>query len=55
MVAPDEAGLGIGFAVLLPVLYGLAGFIFTAIGCLLYNLVAGMVGGIEVEIDGTAG
>ena len=50
MFAPNEAGLGIGFAVALPVIYGLAGFVFTAIGCLIYNLVAGWVGGIEVEI-----
>jgi len=50
MFAPNEAGLGIGFAVALPVIYGLAGFVFTAIGCLTYNLVAGWLGGIEVEI-----
>ena len=29
-----------------------AGFIFTALGCALYNLVAGWVGGIEVELAG---
>jgi hypothetical protein len=38
----------------LPVLYGLLGLIFTAIGCLVYNLVAGWVGGIEVEVEETA-
>jgi hypothetical protein len=54
MLAPREAGLGIGFAVVLPVLYGLAGFVFTGIACLIYNLVAGWVGGIEIEI-GTDG
>ena len=52
LFAPEQAGFGIGFAVLIPILYGLAGFIGTAICCLLYNLVASMVGGVEVELDG---
>jgi len=34
------------------VLYGFFGFVFTAIGCALYNWVAGMVGGIEIKLDG---
>ena len=50
LVAPDEAGVGIGFAMAFPLLYGLAGLVFTAIGRLLYNLVASLVGGIEIEI-----
>ena len=33
--------------IMLPILYVVFGFIFTAIGALLYNLVAGFVGGIE--------
>ena len=53
-LAPDETGFGTGMALALPLLYGAAGFIFGAIGALLYNLVAGWVGGIEVELD-TAG
>ena len=51
MVAPKQSGFGTGFALALPIIYGIAGFIFTAIGCALYNLVAGWVGGIEVELD----
>jgi hypothetical protein len=56
LVAPSEAevGLGIGFALLLPLLYGLLGFVFTAIGCIIYNLVAGWVGGIEVDFGDSA-
>jgi hypothetical protein len=50
MFAPSEAEWGVGFAILLPILYGLAGFVGTAIGCLIYNLVAGWVGGIEFEM-----
>ncbi len=52
MFAPKETGLGTGFALALPILYGVAGFIFTAIGCAIYNLVAGWVGGVEVELEG---
>ena len=54
LVSPRGAGFGIGFAVLLPVLYGVFGFICIAIGCAIYNVVAGMVGGIEVELDQAA-
>jgi hypothetical protein len=50
-----EAGFGIGFALALPVIYGAMGFIFTAIGCALYNWVAGMVGGIEIKLDNGPG
>jgi len=32
--------------------YGVLGFIFTALGYALYNFVAGLVGGVEVELDG---
>jgi hypothetical protein len=34
-----------------PVLYGLFGAIFSAIAALLYNVVAGFVGGLAVEIE----
>ncbi len=49
--APRETGFGAGFALALPILYGVAGFIFTAIACAIYNFVAGFVGGIEVEME----
>ena len=42
---------GVALAVLLPVLYGCAGFVAGAISAFVYNLVAGWVGGIEVELD----
>lgn len=48
--APREAGFGTGFALALPILYGVLGFVFTAIACAIYNFVAGYVGGIEVEL-----
>ena len=51
MYAPDATGYGMGVAIALPVIYGVIGFVFTAIGCAIYNLVAGWIGGIEVEIE----
>jgi Transmembrane domain of unknown function (DUF3566) len=50
MFSPKQEGMGVGFALILPILYGVIGFILTAIGCAIYNLVAGLVGGIEVEL-----
>ena len=32
-----------------PIFYGCLGFVMTLIGAALYNFVAGMVGGIEIE------
>lgn len=50
MISPNKSGLGAGFAFALPIIYGVLGFIFTAVGCAIYNFVAGLVGGIEVEL-----
>lgn len=50
MWAPRQQGMGTGLALSLPILYGVFGFIFAALGCALYNLVAGLVGGVEVEL-----
>jgi len=41
-------GIGMFF---LPVLYGVGGFIGGAILAAIYNVVAGLVGGIEVELQ----
>jgi hypothetical protein len=44
--------LGIGiFAILF---YAILGWIFTAIACVIYNLVAGWIGGIEVQVEPVA-
>ena len=42
---------GLMFMVGLPIFYGVIGFIAGAISALLYNLFAGMVGGIEIEVE----
>jgi hypothetical protein len=38
------------FAVLSPFFYGGAGFVFTALFCWFYNVIAKRLGGIEVEV-----
>jgi len=38
----------------LPIFYGVLGFIFGAIGALVYNVAAGFVGGIELELEPVA-
>jgi len=44
--------LGIGlFAIFF---YGILGWIFTAIACVIYNGVAGWIGGIEVQVEPVA-
>jgi hypothetical protein len=42
---------GVGAIVLLPICYGLLGLISGSIGAALYNLFAGMFGGIELEVQ----
>jgi len=54
-VGGDDAGLigslmGVGAIVVFPLIYGCVGFVSTLIGAVLYNLVAGMVGGIRIEV-----
>ncbi len=55
-LAPPELGpfkflFGVGAIIILPLLYGIIGGIFAAIGAAIYNLVAGWVGGLEVDIS----
>ena len=50
ILGPQESSFGVAFAVALPILYACLGFVGAAIGCAIYNLVAGWVGGIEVEL-----
>jgi len=54
----DQSGrtTNIGFAplflLLLPILYAIGGWIFTALMCLVYNLAARVTGGVEVQLVG---
>ncbi|MCC7475087.1 MAG: hypothetical protein IT425_06800 [Pirellulales bacterium] len=40
---------GVAAIIMMPLLYGFAGFIFGIITAFIYNLAAGFVGGIEME------
>jgi len=44
-------GIALVMAVILPLFYAVMGFIFGALGAWGYNLVSGMVGGIEVDVE----
>lgn len=53
--SPFPAGLGIAgisliLIILLPVLYGVMGFVMGALGALVYNLLSRWVGGIVMEL-----
>jgi hypothetical protein len=41
---------GIGAVIILPIFYGVLGLLAGAVGGALYNLFAGMVGGIEIDV-----
>ena len=40
---------GIGAIVVMPICYGLLGFVFSFIGAVLFNFAVGLTGGIEIE------
>jgi hypothetical protein len=44
-------GMGFGAIIFFPLIYGLIGGVFAAIGAAVYNLAAGWVGGLEVDIN----
>ncbi len=44
--------IGLVMMIAIPIFYGVIGFISGIIGALVYNLVAGIAGGIQMEIEG---
>ena len=44
------AVFGVGAIIFFPLLYGVMGFVVSLIGAALYNLAAGIVGGIEIDV-----
>ncbi len=42
---------GVGAVIILPVFYGVLGFVGGAVLSALYNLIAGMAGGIELNLE----
>jgi hypothetical protein len=45
------AAFGFVFALLMPIVYAAMGFVFGALSAFIYNLVAGWIGGIEMELQ----
>lgn len=43
--------LGVGAVVALPIVYGVMGLIAGAMGALLYNVFAGLVGGVRLDVE----
>ncbi len=43
---------GVGAIIILPLLYGVMGFLAGLLTALIYNLCAGFIGGVEMEVDG---
>lgn len=48
-------GVGIGMMIGIPIIYGIMAFIAGAIGAIIYNIAAGFVGGIELEMESAGG
>lgn len=44
------AAFGIGAVVFLPILYGVMGLAVGAVAAALYNLFAGVIGGVEIDV-----
>ena len=55
--AAGAGGLVIGLVmmVVIPIFYGVLGFVMGAIGALVYNIAAGFVGGVELELENVEG
>jgi hypothetical protein len=53
IVGPAAFGMGFGLAsiIIFPILYGIIGAVIASIVALLYNLAAGWVGGLEVDLQ----
>lgn len=45
------AGLGIFMLILIPIVYGIIGFVIGALGAWVYNFVAKTFGGLEIELS----
>lgn len=51
MVGGGGIVMGLLVMIGLPILYACIGFIAGAIGALIYNILSGIVGGIEIEVE----
>jgi len=53
--AAGAGAMGIGMVIMMPIGYAIAGLIFVPLACWLYNVVAGWVGGIEIQLQDGGG
>ncbi len=44
-------GLGLASIIVFPIIYAVLGFVCGAIGAFLYNVIAGKIGGIEIDFE----
>jgi hypothetical protein len=44
-------GMGVGMVIVAPLFYGVFGFVFGAFYAWVYNLVAGIAGGLELDLE----
>lgn len=49
------AGLGVAAIIVMPIMYGIMGFIGGIICAAIYNVIASMAGGLELEFERPAG
>jgi hypothetical protein len=45
------ATIGVAAIIVMPVVYGICGFIAAVVGAWLYNITAGIAGGIELDVQ----
>jgi hypothetical protein len=45
-----QGGFGMGFALVFPFIYAIGGLIIVPLCCLVYNVVAKLVGGLEFDV-----
>lgn len=48
-------GIAVGLVIMIvmPIFYGVLGFVFGALGGVIYNVAAGFMGGLEIELEST--
>jgi hypothetical protein len=51
---PMMLGMGVGMIIAIPVIYTVMGFLLGVIGAFIYNLLAGWLGGFELEFTQAA-
>ena len=43
-------GLGVAGLIIAPIMYGIFGFVFAALGAVVFNIASGITGGVKVDI-----